>query len=205
MLYVGLVLVKKESFPIIKKNEELAKKGKKRCKFCKNIKSLDDFNKVGESRVQEFCLSCKHENKKSRRDYYKKHYNKNKDEKKIYYKKWKDSGGLEKRRLSEQRRESRKNNLISDLTEDEWNEALIFFGYSCSYCGLEESSLNGERLHQEHIIPMSKGGGYTKSNIIPSCKKCNSSKNNMDLDEFVKYANISKERYMKIKNFMKMT
>jgi 5-methylcytosine-specific restriction endonuclease McrA len=34
----------------------------------------------------------------------------------------------------------------------------------------------GLKLTQEHVIPVSRGGGTTAENIVPACGKCNSSK-----------------------------
>lgn len=51
---------------------------------------------------------------------------------------------------------------------------------------LEEESFDvfGEALHQEHIIPLIKGGSYKLGNIVPSCRNCNSSKRNQDFNEW---------------------
>lgn len=77
----------------------------------------------------------------------------------------------EKRRRYNCRREHRKLQLPSSLTVKQWNKALRHFEYRCVYCG--EYS---EKLDQEHFIPLSKGGGYTADNIIPSCSECNRDK-----------------------------
>jgi hypothetical protein len=50
----------------------------------------------------------------------------------------------------------------------------------CFYCGVEVGSF----WHAEHMIPRSRGGGYTKENIVVSCPKCNMRKNNRNVIEF---------------------
>lgn len=81
----------------------------------------------------------------------------------------------EKTRMWSQRRKARKAMLPHSLSEEEWEQTLEAFDYSCAYCGHKPSE--GEpRLHQEHFIPVSHRGGYTAENIIPACKSCNSSK-----------------------------
>lgn len=58
-----------------------------------------------------------------------------------------------------------------------------YFDNCCSYCGMSEQEhlkVFGEQLHQEHFIPVSKGGEYTHNNIILSCRSCNASKGNRD-------------------------
>ena len=61
----------------------------------------------------------------------------------------------------------------------------------------------GEQLHQEHFIPLSKGGGYTHNNIIPACRSCNSSKwNNNFFDWYPKQEFYSEEKENFILNFI---
>ena len=68
------------------------------------------------------------------------------------------------------KRHSRMRDLPHTLTPGEWNDALLFFGNRCAYCGKETA------LEQDHVIPITMGGGYTANNIVPACKSCNSSK-----------------------------
>ena len=71
---------------------------------------------------------------------------------------------------------------VCDLTTEQWDEILKNFDYKCAYCGKKL-----DNPQREHFIPVSKGGGYTISNIVPSCVSCNSSKkNNHPLDWLVK-------------------
>lgn len=71
-----------------------------------------------------------------------------------------------------------KNKLPSNFTLEDWDIIRKHFDNSCAYCG-EVSN-----LEREHVIPVSKGGGYVKGNIIPACRSCNASKNNKSLDEW---------------------
>lgn len=57
--------------------------------------------------------------------------------------------------------------LPRDLTYSEWQETLAYFDHRCAYCRRRR------KLQQEHVIPVSQGGGYTKANIIPACASCN--------------------------------
>lgn len=43
-------------------------------------------------------------------------------------------------------------------------------GYACVYCG---SPLN---LSLDHVIPQSRGGEHSPSNLVTACRSCNSSK-----------------------------
>lgn len=97
-----------------------------------------------------------------------------------------------------QRYRARKKKLNYTLTTDKWLSILDDFNNSCSYCGTTEQKHIAEynhALHQEHFIPLSKGGGYTHDNIIPSCVSCNSSKGNKNFFEwYPEHEHYSKER-----------
>lgn len=75
----------------------------------------------------------------------------------------------------EQRRRDRIDSSASDLTEKEWNRILLLFDGKCAYCG------SSENITRDHIVPVSKGGGYTRTNIVPCCGSCNSKKHNRDM------------------------
>lgn len=53
--------------------------------------------------------------------------------------------------------------------------------YICSYCGKR-----GGKLECDHIIPITKGGSNKLSNLTTACIKCNRSKHNKILKEWIK-------------------
>ena len=69
-----------------------------------------------------------------------------------------------------QRRRARKRNLPNTLTLLQWEQAKKYFNNECAYCGKDSS------LTQDHYYPLHLGGEYTVLNIIPACRRCNSSK-----------------------------
>lgn len=74
-------------------------------------------------------------------------------------------------RIRDQRRRAHKRGLSKTLTLAEWESLLILYDHRCAYCGTR-----CDALAQEHVIPIVQGGGYTKENIVPACKSCNSKK-----------------------------
>lgn len=89
-----------------------------------------------------------------------------------------------------------KDQLVGDLTAEDWQEAIDFFEGTCAYCG------STEKLYREHIEPVSKQGLNVKCNVIPACIRCNSSKNNRDMEEWYKRKEFfSEERLTKIKEW----
>lgn len=53
-------------------------------------------------------------------------------------------------------------------------------GYRCMYCG-EQFTL--DQLTLDHVIPISRGGKDTWSNVVTACKSCNHKKGNHYLEE----------------------
>lgn len=71
----------------------------------------------------------------------------------------------------QKRRAKKANAPICDFTAEQWQIMKEHYKYTCIYCDKEF-----QRLTQDHITPISKGGNHTFSNIVPACRKCNSRK-----------------------------
>ena len=69
------------------------------------------------------------------------------------------------------RRAARNNAPINNLTAAQWLSIKEHYGFCCVYCSKKQ-----RRLTQDHIVPLSKGGGHTYSNVVPACRSCNSKK-----------------------------
>lgn len=82
--------------------------------------------------------------------------------------------------MLKRRYQLRKLQLPSTLTLIEWEAIKAGFNQCCVYC-----NQHSERLTQEHIIPVSKGGAYTADNIVSACPSCNSRKHTQDAFEFL--------------------
>ena len=54
--------------------------------------------------------------------------------------------------------------------------------YECVYCG----DGNRKTLTLDHVIPQSKGGKDSWDNLVTACRKCNSEKSNLTLEEYGK-------------------
>ena len=70
------------------------------------------------------------------------------------------------KRRDKQVRRARERSVLADMTVKEWMATTKHFGDKCVYCGEPYE-------HQDHFIPLSKGGGYTKDNMVPACAVCN--------------------------------
>jgi len=108
--------------------------------------------------------------KESNRAYYQLNKQKKNEYSKAQIKVWRKSNP-EKVNNYYRTRRTREKSLPATFSAKEWNDALVFFDYKCAYC-----STSSNVLHQEHFIPLSRGGGYTKDNIVPACPSCNNKK-----------------------------
>lgn len=72
--------------------------------------------------------------------------------------------------LAAQLLRARRLNLPATLTPREWLDTLEYFDWRCAYCGRADFAA------MDHFIPVTKGGGTTRNNCVPSCVSCNSIK-----------------------------
>ena len=79
-------------------------------------------------------------------------------------------------------RRAKEANAIGLFTLLEWRDKCIQFNYKCAYCGKRPKVLT-----KDHVIPISLGGENTIINIVPACRRCNSSKQ-ARLKWFVKHS-----------------
>ena len=171
-------------------------KGKKMCTVCCEILSKNKFSKMTIS-TDGLSSRCKVCDAVLRKEYL------SRPEVQIakakYDKAWRKAYystdiGRTKVKINSQIRKSRIANTIYNYSSDIWEDTLKHFNYSCAYCGEKH-----DVLHQEHVIPVSKGGYYNRQNIIPACQHCNISKNNRDLlNWYPKQKNFSQNRLDKI-------
>jgi len=61
-------------------------------------------------------------------------------------------------------------NTPNPLTAAQWLEILKQHRYHCHYCHKKT------KLTLDHVIPLSKGGQHTATNVVPACPHCNSTK-----------------------------
>ena len=89
-----------------------------------------------------------------------------------YLKAW-HAANPDAKTASESKRRARKaRSETNDLTAAQWRAIKQAFNNCCAYCGKPS-----QRLTQDHITPLSKGGAHSLHNVIPACRSCNSRKN----------------------------
>ena len=58
------------------------------------------------------------------------------------------------------------------LRQSQWWKEKVSKGV-CHYCAGEFIPVS---LTMDHIVPIARGGRSTKGNVVPACKKCNTTK-----------------------------
>jgi 5-methylcytosine-specific restriction endonuclease McrA len=85
----------------------------------------------------------------------------------------------EKNREIKSRYRARKNGAKGYIKADEFTDICEKQNWLCVYCG------ESKPLALEHTQPLSRGGTHEASNIVGSCKNCNSEKHSSTLEEFL--------------------
>ena len=153
------------------KQQRLENPEKYRLKNKINWLKFKEKRKAENKRWREENKERQKKYRKDNAEHYKQHYRE-------YYKTPKGRASIIK---SSQKRRALKKSTIATLTTEQWQESLDFFENSCAYCGKKT-----EKLQQEHVIPVNLKGGYTRTNIIPSCQPCNSSKQKREFEPWYK-------------------
>jgi 5-methylcytosine-specific restriction endonuclease McrA len=96
----------------------------------------------------------------------------NPDKAKTIGKRWHNANRDKVRMHRKTRRAKLANAPVNDFTAQQWVALQIAFDHRCAYCHKRHKG----RLTQDHVIPLSKGGSHTVSNIVPACSPCNSKK-----------------------------
>lgn len=180
----------------------------KKCTKCGHVKQANEFAKGRNNKdgLHPWCKVC---DKKDHAEWFQKHF----DEEKVRQHKWqtnnpekfkqttsnwrKSQKGKLSQSISRKKKRLIKKQVESTFTEEQWQECLEHFNYSCAYCG------STNKLQQDHFIPIIKYGPYTKENMVVACGFCNPSKGDSDFyDWYPKQKFYSKERENKILEYL---
>lgn len=84
------------------------------------------------------------------------------------------------RRAKLARRKSRQYGWTSHYTWAEVMRVFLLFDRCCAYC---EELVEGQP-DPDHVVPLSRGGPNSITNILPCCRRCNGDKRDLLLDEW---------------------
>ncbi|MBO0980674.1 HNH endonuclease [Microbacterium sp. SD291] len=78
----------------------------------------------------------------------------------------------------------------NDLTPGEW-AALQQEWSGCAYCGA-----SAVPLQRDCVQPISRGGRYTLSNVVPACGSCNASKSNGEVTSWLRRRGLDEAAFL---------
>lgn len=111
------------------------------------------------------------EQKEHAREYGRQWANRNRDKVRATIARYKSRHPDKVREWTARRRAMLRGAPVADFTYDQWLTIKAIYGNRCAYCGKKT-----RKLTQDHVIPVSRGGFHTASNIVPACQSCNSRK-----------------------------
>lgn len=77
-----------------------------------------------------------------------------------------------------------------DLTDAQWAALLTAWG-GCAYCGADAA-----RLQKDCMLPISRGGRYTLTNVVPACGSCNASKCNLEVTTWMRRKKLDERAFL---------
>lgn len=88
------------------------------------------------------------------------------------------------------RRAKRVKAADNDLTDAEWSSLVEAWG-GCAYCGA-----TGVVLQRDCVMPISRGGRYTATNVVPACGSCNASKCNAEVTGWLRRKRLDESAFL---------
>lgn len=130
------------------------------------------WREANRDRVRERRRAWYEANRERWREYVREHYAANRDR---YYE-------YEHRRRARKRAATLEEFTPADVYA--WWESLGIYG--CFWCGLPFAE--GDRIHVDHVWPLSRGGHHAVRNLVPACERCNLAKHASLPHEFAERA-----------------
>ena len=79
----------------------------------------------------------------------------------------------------------------NDLDDGQWASVVAAWG-GCAYCGASETA-----LQRDCVLPISRGGRYTVTNVVPACRSCNASKCNQEVSSWMRRKGLDEPAFLK--------
>lgn len=84
------------------------------------------------------------------------------------------------RRVQRWRRKAAERKATGTFTWSEFMHVARRFNYCCAYCGQKPDG----QLDPDHVVPLSRGGINSTTNLLPACRSCNADKRDLLLHEW---------------------
>lgn len=149
-------------------------------KFYKDKTKSDGHRSYCKECGKKYSISWNKTNSSKRRRITAKYRNSHTKYLKESYRKWEIENPDKVRAKVERRRALLNCVEINDFTGEQWSQMKEQYSYTCVYC----RGFFGDKITMDHVVPLSKGGNHTQSNIVPACHSCNASKGNKSLEDW---------------------
>lgn len=80
--------------------------------------------------------------------------------------------------------------VVNDLSPQQW-ESLTTAWAGCAYCGA-----TGVPLQRDCVLPISRGGRYTLTNVVPACGRCNASKSHQEVTAWLRKRRLDERAFL---------
>ncbi len=88
------------------------------------------------------------------------------------------------------RRKRRLAGAVQDLTPAQWEAVLELWG-RCAYCADTAGA-----YQRDCVLPVSRGGRYTLTNVVPACRSCNASKCNAEVTGWMRRKRLDERAFL---------
>ena len=95
-----------------------------------------------------------------------------------------------RRARAARKRKRRMAGVEHDLSPTEWSRLQDAWG-GCAYCGA-----SGVPLQKDCVLPISRGGRYTVTNVVPACRSCNASKCNDEVTGWLRRKRLDERAFL---------
>ena len=95
-----------------------------------------------------------------------------------------------RRARAARKRKRRMAGVEHDLSPAEWSSLQAAWG-GCAYCGA-----SGVPLQKDCVLPISRGGRYTVTNVVPACGSCNASKCNDEVTGWLRRKRLDERAFL---------
>jgi 5-methylcytosine-specific restriction endonuclease McrA len=100
------------------------------------------------------------------------------------------SGSPARAKRYARRRRRRIATKVHELTGVQWAALQAVWG-GCAYCGATDKA-----LQKDCVLPISRGGRYEVSNVVPCCRSCNTSKCNVEVTSWMRRKKLDEGRFL---------
>jgi 5-methylcytosine-specific restriction endonuclease McrA len=80
--------------------------------------------------------------------------------------------------------------VVHDLTDEQWAALREAWG-GCAYCGSLDPA-----PQKDCVLPISRGGRYTLTNVVPACRSCNASKCNDEVTGWLRRKRLDEKAFL---------